>query len=254
MTINSNGLPIHANATINIRPRLFLEGNYYVDLQPGTPSAPTLLERRHAARRQHQRAGPARPGAVGAELEHPRQPADAAARLRRGAQRRADGGAGRHPGSDPARADRGPVAQPDRSTTPPRPSRPRRSSTRRCSVGSRTTCPEWCAAPTTSSEGWRRRRPTWRIWSSSFNATMGALAARQQDLSETIALLPPLLRATNSALGPIQASFGPTQAFARDLAAQHQAARPDDRRRLSLDRPVDGAVLAAGAAAGCSRR
>ena len=37
----------------------------------------------------------------------------------------------------------------------------------------------------------------------SFNATMAALAARQDDLSETIALLPPLLRTANNALGPI---------------------------------------------------
>jgi hypothetical protein len=46
---------------------------------------------------------------------------------------------------------------------------------------------------------------------------MRALAARQQDLSQTISLLPPLLRSTNAALGPIQASFAPTQAFAREL-------------------------------------
>ncbi|MGH2927758.1 MAG: MlaD family protein, partial [Solirubrobacteraceae bacterium] len=42
MTIQSNGLPIHADATAEIRPRLFLEGNFYVDLSPGTPAAPTL--------------------------------------------------------------------------------------------------------------------------------------------------------------------------------------------------------------------
>jgi hypothetical protein len=50
-----------------------------------------------------------------------------------------------------------------------------------------------------------------------FNATMGALASRQQDLSTTIALLPPLLRTADSALGPLQASYRPTQEFARDL-------------------------------------
>ena len=50
-----------------------------------------------------------------------------------------------------------------------------------------------------------------------FNDTMAALASRQQNLSQTIALLPPWLRSTNSALGPLQASFGPTRAFARDL-------------------------------------
>ncbi len=42
MEIESGGLPIHADATLKIRPRLFLEGNYFVELQPGSPSARTL--------------------------------------------------------------------------------------------------------------------------------------------------------------------------------------------------------------------
>ena len=42
MDITNQGLPIHADATVKIRPRIFLEGNYYVDLRPGSPSAPTL--------------------------------------------------------------------------------------------------------------------------------------------------------------------------------------------------------------------
>ncbi len=40
MTVSSNGLPIHTDATFAIRPRIFLEGNFFVDLSPGTPSAP----------------------------------------------------------------------------------------------------------------------------------------------------------------------------------------------------------------------
>ncbi len=42
MEIESGGLPIHADARAKIRPRIFLEGNWFVDLQPGSPSAPTL--------------------------------------------------------------------------------------------------------------------------------------------------------------------------------------------------------------------
>jgi phospholipid/cholesterol/gamma-HCH transport system substrate-binding protein len=42
MEIESRGLPIHADATLKIRPRLFLEGNWFIDLQPGSPSARTL--------------------------------------------------------------------------------------------------------------------------------------------------------------------------------------------------------------------
>ena len=40
MTIDNNGLPIHKDATFWIRPRIFLEGNFFVDLDPGTPEAP----------------------------------------------------------------------------------------------------------------------------------------------------------------------------------------------------------------------
>ncbi len=42
MQIDDKGLPIHKDATFAIRPRIFLEGNFFVDIHPGTPSAPTL--------------------------------------------------------------------------------------------------------------------------------------------------------------------------------------------------------------------
>jgi phospholipid/cholesterol/gamma-HCH transport system substrate-binding protein len=42
MEIESRGLPIHTDATVKIRPRLFLEGNWFVELQPGSPSARTI--------------------------------------------------------------------------------------------------------------------------------------------------------------------------------------------------------------------
>jgi phospholipid/cholesterol/gamma-HCH transport system substrate-binding protein len=40
MTIADSGLPIHKDATVAIRSRIFLEGNFFVDLKPGTPGAP----------------------------------------------------------------------------------------------------------------------------------------------------------------------------------------------------------------------
>jgi phospholipid/cholesterol/gamma-HCH transport system substrate-binding protein len=42
MEISGKGLPIHKDATARIRPRIFLEGNFFVDLQPGTPATPTI--------------------------------------------------------------------------------------------------------------------------------------------------------------------------------------------------------------------
>jgi phospholipid/cholesterol/gamma-HCH transport system substrate-binding protein len=41
-TVSGNGLPIRKDATIKIRDRLFLEGGYYLQLDPGSPSAPAL--------------------------------------------------------------------------------------------------------------------------------------------------------------------------------------------------------------------
>jgi phospholipid/cholesterol/gamma-HCH transport system substrate-binding protein len=42
MDIKDNALPIRQDATMQVRPRLFLEGNLFVDLHPGSPSAPEL--------------------------------------------------------------------------------------------------------------------------------------------------------------------------------------------------------------------
>ncbi len=35
MTIDKQGLPLHTNATFWIRPRIFLEGNFFIDVSPG---------------------------------------------------------------------------------------------------------------------------------------------------------------------------------------------------------------------------
>jgi ABC-type transporter Mla subunit MlaD len=42
MEISGTGLPIHSDAMLKIRPRLFLEGNWFVELQPGNPPARKL--------------------------------------------------------------------------------------------------------------------------------------------------------------------------------------------------------------------
>jgi phospholipid/cholesterol/gamma-HCH transport system substrate-binding protein len=42
MDLKDTALPIRQDATLQLRPRLFLEGNLFVDLHPGSPSAPEL--------------------------------------------------------------------------------------------------------------------------------------------------------------------------------------------------------------------
>jgi virulence factor Mce-like protein len=45
MRLAEHGRPLHTDATAEIRPRIFLEGNFFVDVHPGTPTAPILKER-----------------------------------------------------------------------------------------------------------------------------------------------------------------------------------------------------------------
>ena len=42
MKLDDKALPIHRDARIKVRPRIFFEGNLFFDIRPGTPSAPEL--------------------------------------------------------------------------------------------------------------------------------------------------------------------------------------------------------------------
>ena len=42
MELDDDGLPLKEDAHFTLKPRLFLEGNLFVDLQPGSPSSPTV--------------------------------------------------------------------------------------------------------------------------------------------------------------------------------------------------------------------
>jgi virulence factor Mce-like protein len=42
LELRDSARPIHTDATVKVRPRLFLEGNFFLDMKPGSPSAPEL--------------------------------------------------------------------------------------------------------------------------------------------------------------------------------------------------------------------
>ena len=44
MELEDAGLPLHEDATAKVRPRIFLEGNWFVELTAGSPSAPPMKE------------------------------------------------------------------------------------------------------------------------------------------------------------------------------------------------------------------
>ena len=216
MDINKNGLPIHANATAAIRSRIFLEGNFYVDLAPGTPNAPTLssgstlpaantsgpvqLDRVLAALTLDARTNlQTLLQGIGASLNTTGTPAenatqDVITRNLTGGQalnRSLDYSTGAFRGSA--------IVNEGLLGTQPH---------------------DLSKVVEGNSEVFRGFANSGQQLASfvhTFNATMATLASRQQQLSQTIGLLPPLLRQTESADSALDASFGPTQQFAREF-------------------------------------
>ncbi len=216
MDIDNNGLPIHGDATVNIRPRIFLEGNFYVDLKPGTPSAPILPSGSTLAAAQT--AGPVQIDRVLAALN-----SDARANLQTLLQ-----GIGSSL-NGPA------IPAQDASQDP---------SVRGLTGGQALNLSlkysvDAFRASAMVNQALLGIQPhdlsgvikgNQQIFSAlsasgqqlpafvdSFNATMAALASRQLQLSQTIGLLPPWLQATDRLLGPLNASFAPTKEFAHAL-------------------------------------
>jgi phospholipid/cholesterol/gamma-HCH transport system substrate-binding protein len=64
MEVQKQGLPIHRDATLKIRPRIFLEGNFFVDLQPGSPTSPKVNKGDHYVIPVQQTATPVQFGQV----------------------------------------------------------------------------------------------------------------------------------------------------------------------------------------------
>ena len=71
--------------TLKIRPRIFLEGNFFVDLKPGTPAADEVDSGRHDPDDPDLRAGADRPGARRRSRRARKCPPGPAEGLRRGA-------------------------------------------------------------------------------------------------------------------------------------------------------------------------
>jgi ABC-type transporter Mla subunit MlaD len=225
MSIQSNGLPIHVDATADIRPRLFLEGNFYVDLHPGTPNAPTVSS--GATLPASQTAGPVQLDRVLSALRSNTR-ADLQTVLR---------GLGRAFNGQPTAAQ---DATQDPSvqglTAGQALNRSLKYAAGAFKASTIVNAALLGSQPHDLSGVVAGSAHTFSALASvqnrladlvtTFNATMGALAARQDDLSTTISLLPPFLRAADSALGPLQASFGPTQQFAKDLTPSVKQTAP----------------------------
>jgi ABC-type transporter Mla subunit MlaD len=218
MQIDDNGRPIHQDATLKIRPRLFLEGNFYVDLSPGAPNVPELgdggtIPASHTS-------GPVQVDQVLDAL-----PANIRYQLQQTLQ-----GFGQALGTRPSVADnarqdpavRGLTGAEAINKTFDTSAQALRDS---AIVSDALTGPtrrqlsDTVSGFARASAGLARTDGQLAALVSEFDQTMRATAAQQQGLRQTVALLGPTAQNATAAFGSLDAAFPATEQFSNDLAS-----------------------------------
>ena len=217
MSIDKSGLPLHEDATAKVRPRIFLEGNFFVDLKPGTPGSPELDD--GGTIKVTQTSTPVQLDQVLSALE-----SDTRQDLRDVLE-----GLGTALSSKPSAAD-------DRDTDPSArgqtaaqsfndayddigPAERAQSQVNEALLGVE---PEEDLARLVegagrTAAGLVRNETQLKELVSNFNTTMAALASEESNLRESIRELAPTLENANGALASLNDAFPPTRAFAREI-------------------------------------
>ena len=217
LQIDDQGLPIHEDATAKIRPRIFLEGNFFVDLRPGTPSAPELDD--GDAIMVTQTATPVQLDEVLTSLQQ-----DTREDLKDVIESLGDA-LNREPtpaedaGVDPStRGETGAESLNDAADD----GAPALRSTAQVNDALLGQAPEediqrLLRGTARATEGLARNENQLQDLVSNFNRTMGALADESDSLSLAVRRLSPTLETADSALDSLNAAFPSTRAFAREI-------------------------------------
>lgn len=245
MELDDEALPIHADAELKIRPRIFLEGNFFVELDPGSPSADELDS--GAVVGPTQTAAPVQLDQVLGTLK-----ADARRDLQtlvRGYGEAVSGAP--RPGED---ADQDPAVRGETAARSANDSlRYAPGALRGLAVVNQSllgTEPRdlsrLIAGTDRVAAALESRERQLQDLIVNFDVVTAALAARQDDLRATIRALPPLLDAANPALDSLNRAFPPTRAFAREIlpgvretASTIDAAFPWIRQTRQLVSPAE---------------
>ncbi len=217
MQISKQGLPIHKDATAKIRPRIFLEGNFFVDLRPGTPSAPTVDD--GYTLRVTQTATPVQLDQVLTALQDDTREdlkdvldglgtalnTEPTAEEDRGVHPSTRGETGAESFND--NYDDAGIAL--RST----------SQVNEALLGTQPDADlqRLIRGTSRATAGLARNEEQLKDLISNFNKTMASLASEDTNLRATIRELPPTLAAADGALDSLNAAFPPTRAFAREI-------------------------------------
>src|SRR5919107_2585958 len=215
MKLEDDALPIHEDATVKVRPRIFFEGNNFFDIHPGSPSSPELDTGDTIP--ASQTSAPVQLDQVLGTLQ---------ADTRKNLQKLLEGYGGAlnnkpQPGEDDdqvaeVKGKTGGEAVNQKTAHPPQ--APRGAGILKQSLlgtdlhdlSKLVAAQQKVFAALDTHEGSLKDLIT------NFNTTMGALAAEEDNLRETVHLLPGLLQAANPALDKLNAAFTPTRAWARE--------------------------------------
>jgi phospholipid/cholesterol/gamma-HCH transport system substrate-binding protein len=216
MEIADKGLPIHKDATARIRPRIFLEGNFFVDLQPGTPAAPTIDDGDTLP--VSQTATPVQLDQVLTALQQ-----DTRTDLQRVVKALATGLTSKPSRAGDAGAD--PAARGESAAESLNDSiRYGRAALRGTAIvadaltGSQPRdLSRLIAGLNRVTEGLGRNEAQLSDLVSNLNTTMAATAAEATSLRTSIRRLGPTLESADAALDSLNAAFPPTRAFAREI-------------------------------------
>jgi phospholipid/cholesterol/gamma-HCH transport system substrate-binding protein len=216
VNIDKRGLPIFKDARVRIRPRIFLEGNFFVDIQPGTPGQPKIHDRGTIP--VSQVTGPVQLDQVLTSLQYDTR--RNLQRLIRGYGNALDGKPAPGEDDDQDPATRGETAaQSLNDSLKYSPDALRgvaivnqaAQGTDLHDLSKLIAGSQKVAAALTASD------QTLKDLVTNFNTTVGAFASEQGNLRQTIALLPGVLRQANVTFDALNRSFPPTRAFAREI-------------------------------------
>jgi len=216
LDLDNDALPIHKDATAKIRPRIFLEGNFFVDLQPGTPSSPTLSD--GDALPLTQTAAPVQLGDVLTSL-----PQDTRRSLQQVLESYGNALTATPTAADDARADpstRGETAAQSLNDTLDHagPAERGASIVNQALLGQRPDDLSTLIASLARVTGaLGRDEQVLQDFVTNFDATMRIFADESDNLRRTVAQLSPTLATTDRTLAALNRAFPPTRAFAREI-------------------------------------
>jgi phospholipid/cholesterol/gamma-HCH transport system substrate-binding protein len=208
LRINKQGRPVHSDATAKIRPRIFLEGNFFVDMTAGSPSAPEMKDGQTIP--VQQTATPVQLDQVVTALQSDTRE-DLKILLREyGKALEGDGAKGFNrsiPYWEPAYRDGSVVADAMRGET-----------------GHDLSGYIKNAGATAAALD--RNRNQLKSLVTDFNTTAAAFAREDTNLNTAVGELPKTLRASYTALGALNEAFPPVRALAQELRPGVQSSGP----------------------------